>query len=206
MAITIAPSSTASPASWPPISRGSSGSVAEAGTALMWCGFAAPWVVAGGLGVPGVTVGKRLPGFPGLASSPGTPGVPGSPVRPGRLGTGSVGMVPPEADEGEVGDGDVLRAVALIRTEAAAWNEVAPCPVAVAVSRTFLPVVAPRATLTAARSSSDWPVGRLPILQAVPFADGQTVYRAALTFASLLTTAETDTFLAAAAVLQTQMT
>jgi hypothetical protein len=43
-------------------------------------------------------------------------------------------------------------------------------------------------------------------LQAVPFADGQTVYRAALTFASLLTTAETDTFLAAAAVLQTQMT
>jgi hypothetical protein len=95
--------------------------------------------------------------------------------------------------------------VAVIATEADAWKEVALSPVTVAVSVIFFPVATELSVWTLASNSSDWPVGRLPILQTLPRADGQTVKRGALTCARRPTTAVTDTALAGATVLQTQI-
>ncbi len=195
MAMTMAPASTASPASWPPIRRGSSGSVADAGTAFTRCGrVPADGLTGVGVPVPGVTVGKRFAGL--VAPTPGNVPVPGS------VGTGSTGIDGIEAVGVGVGE---LFAVAEIRIDADAWNEVALFPVAVAVSLTFFPAAAARPTSTVACSSSACPVGRSPTVQTAPFATGQTLNFAAFTCARRATAAVTFTSLAAAAVVQTQI-
>ena len=187
MAMATAPASTASPASCPPISRGSSGRIADATAALTRRGGRLPGTAEVGFGdalLPGVTVGNRLTGLPTVVPVPGTVvTLPGSGGSAGTVGAGVLGLV---------GAG-VLGGAAVIRTLAYASNETARFPLAVAVSVTFFPAAAVSATLTLAFSSSAWPVGRLPTWQTAPLADGQTVNSAPDTCATCRTAAETLT-------------
>jgi hypothetical protein len=195
MAMATAPASTASPASCPPISRGSSGRVADATAALTRRGCRLPGTAEVGFGdalLPGVTVGNRLTGLPTVVPVPGTVvTLPGSGGSAGTVGAGALGLVGAGV-LGLVGAG-VLGGAAVIRTLAYAWNETARFPLAVAVSVTFFPAAAVSATLTLAFSSSAWPVGRLPTWQTAPLADGQTVNSAPDTCATCRTAAETLT-------------
>lgn len=189
-AMAIAPNSTARPTSCPPISRASSGSVADALAAacLAECGL-----TPGKFGVPvlglvlGGTVGNSPAGLLGEVPVPGSAGSEvGGSVTPGRLAL-TVGVrtttsvADPESDRDPLAD-------------------------ALAVSLTCSPSGAVDCTSTAASSSSTWPVGRLPTLHVVPSGTGQTMKLGASTWRADPTLARTLVPELAAVVLHTQTT
>lgn len=108
--IVMAAASTASPAIWPPIMRGSSGS--DEAVEVAFVTFRLPWPTAlldgAGLGV-GVTVGNKLlrppgvtvvPGIPGVVvgNGPGDPGTPGDTVGEGLAGSSTAETVASAGD------------------------------------------------------------------------------------------------------------
>lgn len=118
IAMAIAPASTASPASWPPMRRGSSGSVAEVASALMRCGRRPFTAVPAEFGLAlaaGDTVGNRLVGFCGEVPVPGKIAtLPGTAGRAGVTGTTGGGV------ELDCPDDEGAAAIAMV---AAAWKE-----------------------------------------------------------------------------------
>src|ERR1700722_15159031 len=88
-----APASTARPASWPPIRRVSSGTVADASctcSALFGLTCGRPIEPELGLALLAPTVGKRLPGSPGETTAPA---IGGRDDGGGRVVTGNVGLL-----------------------------------------------------------------------------------------------------------------
>lgn len=124
IAIAIAPASTASPASWLPISRGSSGTVAAASatrTCTVFFGFTGGRPSEAGLEEgEGPTVGNRPDGLPG--DTP-VPDIGGKDVG-GSVTGGVLGCV-----VGELGGGEVTTT-----SVAEPLNDFEPLPVALAVS------------------------------------------------------------------------
>ena len=86
-------------------------------------------------------------------------------VLSGSGGSVSAGSVLPGSLGAGAGEG---LGAAVMSIVAAAWNEVALVPLAVAVSVIFFPAAAAAPTLTPATSSSLWPVGSVPMVQTSP--------------------------------------
>lgn len=156
MAIAIAPASTASPASCPPMMRELIGSVAEAvvapGPWEEWPGTTAP---ALGLDPPGLTTGLGETVGNSPDGSPGRVEVPGSGCSGGGGSvTGGSGGTDPLPGGDVLGDG--LGALgAATTTVRVAWPANDPPAVAWPVSRTCSPSAADLPTLTLTSSSSD---------------------------------------------------
>jgi hypothetical protein len=170
------------------------------------------WSAAGDgeIAPTGETVGNSPDGSPiGEVSSP--PGLLGSgggdpdgSVLPAGLGSG-------EADGGGVllaglgsGDADGGRAATTLIV-AAEWKERALLACAVAVSVIRSSENAALRTKELATSSSLWPVGKSPTVQALPLGPGHTVNRGASTCAVLLMATVMLTPRASVTVLQTQI-
>jgi hypothetical protein len=142
--------------------------------------------------------------------------VPGVGVFPtvGNRPDGSVGEMPvPEIVGSVPGTGSVTRGptgllVGFTTTTSVAEpeKESAPAADALAVSCTCSPSAALARTCTVASSSSAWPTGRLPILQVVPLATGQTLNFGESMYRAAATRALTEMPVLAAFVLQTQIT
>jgi hypothetical protein len=195
MAMATAPARTASPASCPPMSLGSSGTEAATSAACSLRGptLGRPSEVEPCVDDDGVTVGKRLDGL--LAETPPEYGNVGGTVAGGSGSVGDVGL-------GEV-VGCGLDASAT-RSVAASLKEAARFALAFAVSSTCSPSAARLPTFTTTSSSSAWPSGRLPSLQVLPLATGQMVKRGAPTYWADATRVVTVTLLPAAFRVQTQ--
>jgi hypothetical protein len=194
-AITTAPASTASPASWPPIRRESSGTVAAASaTRTVLCGLAGGRPSGVVLGVTvGATVGNSPVGLlPGDAPLPDSGGrLTGGSVAP------SVGL--------NVGV-EVAVGRATTTSVAEPLKECAALPAAVAVSWTCSPTVALPPTRTLTSSSSACSSGTLPILHVAPTGSGHTLKLGDRTSVARATRTVTATPLPAAFVLHTQIT
>jgi hypothetical protein len=158
IAIVTAPASTASPASCPPMRRGSSGTVAAA--SAVWTrvraladGCCDAPVVGVGLAE---TVGNKSDGSVGDTA---VPGIAGRSVPVGRF-------------EEELGI-DVLAATTT--SEAVPLKDRAPEAVASAEMRTWTPTPAAARTRTLASSSAAWPTGKVPTAHVAWSGWGHTV-------------------------------
>ncbi len=177
-AMTSAAASTARPRTCPPSSRVLSGNEADASVTRTPRAFGRVPVLALGV-APGPTVGKSPPalfgvGRTGRAEDAATPR--GIRMPPGSVAPTPVGKVAP----GSVGDVvvGVEPAFAAIRALAAAGTgDLAAVAFAVAVRATRWPALAVVGTVTVARSSSAWPLARLPTEQVTPLATLQTENR-----------------------------
>jgi hypothetical protein len=199
MAIAMALASTARPASCPPMSRGSSGTIADAVTTRVTRFFAGGkprLLLALGVGVrpgAGEMVGNRPTGLPTPVPVP-TPAAGGSETGGSVIVDGG----------GEVVPTDVC--LALVTTiDPDPVKECVAVPEAVAVSWTCSPLVAALPTAAVACSSSAWPGGRVPMPQAAEPELGQTVKCGAPTCLTCATWMPTVTDLLVPLVLQTQM-
>jgi len=189
-----APARTASPASCPPISRVSTGTVAEASctcSALFGLTLGRPSEPLPGGVVLAPTVGNKFPGSPGETP---VPEIVGNVDGGGRFVTGSVGVaLTPVGFTTTTSVAEPVKALALGAR-------------AVADSCTCSPRPAPELTLTPISSSSAWPTGTLPTLHVVPWATGQ-IEKLGLPMSSAeATCAVSVTPVLSAFVLQTQTT
>jgi hypothetical protein len=194
IAIAMAPASTARPASCPPISRGSSGTIAEAVSARTGRCFLAA-------GKPRLALGLGLESGETVGNSPA--GLPGVRPVPVAGGTDTGGSVTVDAGGGVgVAVGGALADVTV--TEPDALKDRVLFPEAVAVSSTCSPLVAALWTQEAACNSSACPAGRVPIPHFEVPEPGQTVKCGDFTCPTCATRNEIVTDLLVPCVLQTQ--